>query len=42
VGAALPCPALQILSNGLQGLMFSVIWRLGQDYWNAHVADKKS
>ncbi|DBA90454.1 hypothetical protein WJX77_004164 [Trebouxia sp. C0004] len=23
----------KILSNGLQGLMFTVLWRLGQDYW---------
>jgi hypothetical protein len=24
----------KILANGLQGLMFSVLWRLGQDAWN--------
>lgn len=24
----------KILSNGLQGLLFSVLWRLGQDYYN--------
>eukprot|EP00887_Chlorella_sp_A99_P003691 scaffold7.g3691.t1 len=24
----------KIISNGLQGLMFSVLWRLGQDWWN--------
>lgn len=30
----------KILANGLQGLLFSVLWRLGQDYWNAHVATK--
>ncbi len=23
----------KILSNGLQGLMFTVLWRMGQDYW---------
>ena len=23
----------KILSNGLQGLMFTVLWRLGQDYY---------
>ncbi|KAL3144290.1 hypothetical protein ABBQ32_004054 [Trebouxia sp. C0010 RCD-2024] len=23
----------KILANGLQGLMFTVLWRLGQDYW---------
>lgn len=23
----------KILSNGLQGIMFTVLWRLGQDYW---------
>lgn len=26
----------KIVSNGLQGLMFSVLWRLGQDYLNAN------
>ncbi|GAB4818210.1 hypothetical protein N2152v2_005256 [Parachlorella kessleri] len=31
----------KILANGLQGLLFSVFWRLGQDYWNAHVAQKE-
>ena len=24
----------KILANGLQGLLFSVLWRLGQDVWN--------
>ena len=24
----------KILANGLQGLLFSVFWRLGQDMWN--------
>ena len=24
----------KIISNGLQGLMFSVLWRMGMDYWN--------
>ena len=23
----------KIISNGIQGLMFSVLWRLGQDYY---------
>lgn len=23
----------KIISNGLQGLMFSVLWRMGQDAW---------
>ena len=27
----------KILANGLQGIMFSVMWRLGQDYWNKNV-----
>lgn len=27
----------KILSNGLQGLLFSVLWRLGQDFYNAHL-----
>lgn len=26
----------KILANGLQGLLFSVLWRLGQDYMNNH------
>ena len=24
----------KILANGLQGLLFSVLWRIGQDFWN--------
>ena len=24
----------KILANGLQGLMFTVLWRIGQDMWN--------
>ena len=28
----------KILSNGLHGLMFSVLWRLGQDWWTAQQA----
>lgn len=24
----------KILANGMQGILFSVLWRLGQDYWN--------
>lgn len=24
----------KILANGLQGLLFTVLWRLGQDMWN--------
>ncbi len=23
----------KILANGLQGMMFTVLWRLGQDWW---------
>ncbi len=26
----------KILANGLQGLLFSVLWRMGQDYMNKH------
>ena len=26
----------KILANGLQGLLFSVLWRLGQDFMNKH------
>lgn len=26
----------KIIANGLQGLLFSVLWRLGQDYMNKH------
>lgn len=38
----------KIISNGIQGLMFSVLWRLGQDYYakkeaqNAAKAGKKN
>ena len=28
----------KILANGLQGLMFSVLWRIGQDMWNKREA----
>lgn len=30
----------KILANGLQGLMFTVLWRIGQDMWNKREADK--
>ncbi|GLC35061.1 hypothetical protein PLESTB_000550200 [Pleodorina starrii] len=30
----------KIITNGIQGIMFSVMWRLGQDYWNKQAADK--
>ncbi|KXZ41947.1 hypothetical protein GPECTOR_237g559 [Gonium pectorale] len=30
----------KIISNGVQGIMFSVLWRLGQDYYNKQAADK--
>jgi len=30
----------KILSNGLQGLMFSVLWRLGQDAWDKREGEK--
>ncbi|KAG2439014.1 hypothetical protein HYH02_006542 [Chlamydomonas schloesseri] len=30
----------KIITNGMQGIMFSVMWRLGQDYWNKQAADK--
>lgn len=30
----------KILANGLQGLMFSVLWRLGQDAWNKREKEK--
>lgn len=26
----------KILANGLQGLLFTVLWRMGQDLWNKH------
>jgi hypothetical protein len=25
----------KILSNGMQGLMFNVLWRMGMDWWDA-------
>lgn len=31
----------KILSNGLQGLMFSVLWRLGQDAWDKREEEKQ-
>lgn len=31
----------KILANGLQGLLFSVFWRLGQDAWNKREEDAK-
>ncbi len=32
----------KIISNGCQGILFSVLWRLGQDYLNAKNEEKKS
>ena len=32
----------KILSNGLQGLMFSVLWRLGQDAWDKREGEKEA
>ncbi|KAK9786993.1 hypothetical protein WJX73_004001 [Symbiochloris irregularis] len=29
----------KILANGLQGLLFTVLWRLGQDMWNKHMGE---
>ncbi|GIL50246.1 hypothetical protein Vafri_6480 [Volvox africanus] len=26
----------KILANGVQGICFSIVWRLGQDWWDAH------
>lgn len=31
----------KIISNGIQGLLFSVLWRLGQDYYNKKPAEKE-
>ena len=31
----------KIISNGCQGILFSVLWRLGQDYMNAKDEKKK-
>lgn len=28
----------KILANGMQGLLFSVLWRIGQDMWNKREA----
>ncbi|GFR45009.1 hypothetical protein Agub_g6319, partial [Astrephomene gubernaculifera] len=30
----------KLITNGIQGIMFSVMWRLGQDYYNKQAADK--
>ncbi|GLI70756.1 hypothetical protein VaNZ11_015784 [Volvox africanus] len=30
----------KIITNGIQGIMFSVMWRLGQDYWNKRAVEK--
>jgi len=30
----------KIISNGLQGLLFSVLWRIGQDYYNKQTSAK--
>jgi hypothetical protein len=32
----------KILANGLQGLLFSVLWRLGQDVWNKKEEDNNN
>jgi len=32
----------KIISNGCQGILFSVLWRLGQDYLNSKNEEKKS
>ena len=31
----------KILSNGLQGLLFTVLWRLGQDMWNKRFEEEE-
>ena len=31
----------KIISNGCQGILFSVLWRLGQDYMNENAKKKK-
>ena len=31
----------KIISNGCQGILFSVLWRMGQDYLNKQEAAKK-
>lgn len=31
----------RLLTNAIQGTMFSVCWRLGQDYWSKHIATTK-
>jgi hypothetical protein len=31
----------KIVSNGMQGIMFSVLWRLGQDYYDKEKKDQK-
>jgi hypothetical protein len=30
----------KILSNGMQGLLFNVLWRMGMDYWDKLEKDK--
>lgn len=30
----------KIIANGMQGLLFSVLWRLGQDYYNRKETEK--
>ena len=32
----------KILANGLQGLMFTVMWRLGQDIWNKREKEREA
>lgn len=31
----------KILANGLQGLLFTVLWRIGQDMWNKQTEGPK-
>ncbi|KXZ52515.1 hypothetical protein GPECTOR_9g559 [Gonium pectorale] len=29
----------KIISNGVQGICFTIVWRMGQDYWDKHYGD---
>lgn len=31
----------RIVTNGMQGLMFNVMWRMGMDYFNSRESAKK-
>jgi hypothetical protein len=31
----------KIISNGMQGLLFSVLWRIGQDWYNKAEGEAK-